>query len=75
VWQITFRGVLGLTQIANEVKSVSPWVASYIDDPKKQRHLYKRTLLIVVLSQIFGGAGLASGVTVGALLAQEMLGN
>ena len=47
---------------------------SYLDSPEKQRRLYKRTLCIVVLAQIFGGAGLASGVTVGALLAQEMLG-
>lgn len=46
----------------------------YADSPEKQRQLYKRTLAIVVLSQIFGGAGLAAGVTVGALLAQEMLG-
>ncbi|MCP3740821.1 MFS transporter [Rossellomorea sp. BNER] len=36
--------------------------------------LYKRTLWIVCISQIFGGAGLAAGVTVGALLAQQMLG-
>jgi MFS family permease len=43
--------------------------------PDMQNRLYKRTLLIVVLSQIFGGAGLAAGVTVGALLAQDMLGN
>ncbi|WP_274363932.1 MFS transporter [Paenibacillus thermotolerans] len=44
------------------------------DSPSKLERLYKRTLLIVVISQIFGGAGLASGVTVGALLAQQMLG-
>lgn len=44
------------------------------DSPNKQRDLYKRTLFIVSLSQIFGGAGLAAGVTVGALLAQQMLG-
>ena len=31
-------------------------------------------MFIVVLSQIFGGAGLAAGITVGALLAQDMLG-
>ena len=37
--------------------------------------LYRRTLIVVVFSQIFGGAGLAAGVTVGALLAQEMLGS
>jgi MFS family permease len=49
-------------------------IQSYIDSPEKQRQLYRRTLIIVVLSQIFGGAGLAAGVTVGALLAQEMLG-
>ncbi|WP_246066826.1 MFS transporter [Paenibacillus koleovorans] len=47
---------------------------SYIDSPAKQQQLYKRTLFIVVLSQIFGGAGLAAGVTVGALLAQDILG-
>lgn len=37
-------------------------------------HLYKRSLTVVVISQVFGGAGLAAGVTVGALLAQDMLG-
>jgi len=36
--------------------------------------LQRRTLTVVVISQIFGGAGLAAGVTVGALLAQDMLG-
>ncbi|MBB6451777.1 MFS family permease [Salirhabdus euzebyi] len=47
---------------------------SYIDSPEKQKRLYKRTLIIVSISQIFGGAGLAAGITVGALLAQEMMG-
>ncbi|THG90835.1 MFS transporter [Alkalihalobacillus alcalophilus ATCC 27647 = CGMCC 1.3604] len=42
--------------------------------PEQQEKVYKRTLWIVVISQIFGGAGLAAGITVGALLAQEMLG-
>ncbi|MFD0771654.1 MFS transporter [Bacillus sp. CGMCC 1.60114] len=50
------------------------WLQSYIDSPEKQQQLYRRTLIIVVISQIFGGAGLAAGVTVGALLAQDMLG-
>lgn len=36
--------------------------------------LYRRTLTTVVVSQVFGGAGLAAGITVGALLAEEMLG-
>lgn len=36
--------------------------------------MYKRVLIVVSLSQIFGGAGLAAGITVGALLAQQMLG-
>ncbi|WBL16950.1 MFS transporter [Sutcliffiella sp. NC1] len=47
---------------------------SYIDSEEKQRMLYKRTLIIVSISQIFGGAGLAAGITVGAILAQQMLG-
>ena len=41
---------------------------------EEQRKLYKRTLIIVSISQMFGGAGLAAGITVGALLAQQMLG-
>lgn len=36
--------------------------------------LQRRTLWIVTVSQMFGGAGLAAGVTVGALLAKDMLG-
>ncbi len=41
---------------------------------KEQQQLYKKTLIVVIISQIFGGAGLAAGITVGALLAQDMLG-
>lgn len=41
---------------------------------EEQQRLYKRTLIIVSISQMFGGAGLAAGITVGALLAQQMLG-
>ncbi|WP_088068661.1 MFS transporter [Gottfriedia luciferensis] len=52
----------------------SALLQSYINSSEKQKSLYKRTLLIVSISQIFGGAGLAAGVTVGALLAQQMLG-
>lgn len=49
-------------------------VTSFISSPEQQKQLYRRTLLVVVISQIFGGAGLAAGITVGALLAQDMLG-
>ncbi|MDF2946494.1 MAG: ydeG [Bacillales bacterium] len=41
---------------------------------ERLKNLYKRTLIVVSISQIFGGAGLAAGVTVGALLARQMLG-
>jgi MFS family permease len=47
---------------------------SYTVSPEKQQQIYKRTLIIVVLAQLFGGTGLAAGVTVGALLAKDMLG-
>ncbi|ADP34605.1 MFS transporter [Bacillus atrophaeus] len=47
---------------------------SYIDSPEKLKKLYKKVLIVVSISQIFGGAGLAAGITVGALLAQQMLG-
>ncbi|GLX66898.1 MFS transporter [Paenibacillus glycanilyticus] len=49
-------------------------VLEYVKSPEKQRQLHARTLKVVILSQIFGGAGLAAGITVGALLAQAMLG-
>ncbi|WP_129338936.1 MFS transporter [Cellulomonas endophytica] len=34
----------------------------------------RRTLRVLVLAQVLSGAGLAAGITVGALLAQDMLG-
>ncbi|WP_199727290.1 MFS transporter [Cryobacterium tepidiphilum] len=43
-------------------------------EPTERQRLYRRTLRVVVVSQVFGGAGLAAGVTVGALLAEDMLG-
>ena len=49
-------------------------IERYAQSKDAQQKLYKRSLLIVMLSQIFGGAGLAAGITVGALLAKEMLG-
>ncbi|CAM3768026.1 MFS transporter [Aeromicrobium ponti] len=57
-----------------KIEQEPEWLQSFIDSPEKQQKLYKRTLFIVVLSQIFGGAGLAAGIAVGALLAKEMLG-
>jgi len=38
------------------------------------RAIQRRTLAVVTMSQVLGGAGLAAGITVGGLLAQEMLG-
>lgn len=40
----------------------------------QREQLQSRTLKVVIASQVLGGAGLAAGVTVGALLAQDMLG-
>ncbi len=61
----------------DSVKAIDAQTASLqsdISSPEKQKSLYKRTLFVVSISQIFGGAGLAAGVTVGALIAQQMLG-
>lgn len=44
-------------------------------DDSVRASLQRRTLTVVVASQVLGGAGLAAGVTVGALLAQDMLGD
>jgi MFS family permease len=44
---------------------------SVLEEPSEQR----RTLTILLLAQILSGAGLAAGITVGALLAEQMLGS
>ncbi|MFI8089542.1 MFS transporter [Streptomyces sp. NPDC086080] len=43
--------------------------------PSDPAQVQPRTLRVLVTSQILSGAGLAAGVTVGALLAQDMLGS
>ena len=43
--------------------------AEFVEPPEQRRIV--RTL---VLAQVLSGAGLAAGITVGALLAQDMLG-
>lgn len=37
--------------------------------------LFRRTLRVLLVSQVLAGAGLAAGVTVGALLAEDMVGS
>ena len=68
-------GFLTLAQVSYENKKMNRSIQKYLNSIEEQKKLYKRSLFIVVISQIFGGAGLAAGVTVGALLAQDMLGN
>ncbi|GLW33577.1 MFS transporter [Actinoplanes regularis] len=46
----------------------------YLDSPAAREALRRRTLRVVMASQVFSGAGLAAGVTVGTLLAADMLG-
>ncbi|WP_348789038.1 MFS transporter [Leifsonia sp. NPDC080035] len=43
-------------------------------DDDARRALQRRTLTVVAVSQVLGGAGLAAGITVGALLAQQLVG-
>lgn len=57
------------------MKKSSIDVEGYVHSTEAQQALYKRSLVVVVMSQIFGGAGLAAGITVGALLAQDMIGS
>lgn len=47
---------------------------SIASDDSVRGAVQRRTLAVVIVSQILGGAGLAAGVMVGALLAQQMLG-
>ena len=43
-----------------------------VDTSETREALYHRTVAVVMASQVFSGAGLAAGVTVGALLAADM---
>lgn len=45
--------------------------SSALDEPVEQR----RTLAVLLFAQILSGLGLAAGITVGALLAEQMLGS
>jgi MFS family permease len=49
-------------------------VDAYTDSPAARHALHRRTITVVMASQVFSGVGLAAGVTVGALLAAQMLG-
>ncbi|WP_419703433.1 MFS transporter [Promicromonospora sp. NFX87] len=55
------------TAASADSTAAAPWVDG---TPPEQR----RVLFALVLAQVFSGAGLAAGITVGALLAQDMLG-
>ncbi|MAS55971.1 MAG: MFS transporter, partial [Pimelobacter sp.] len=54
---------------------MEPAPSTYRDRSRVREDAQRRTLRVVVLAQVLGGAGLAAGVTVGALLAQDMLGS
>ena len=45
------------------------------ESPAARERLYRRTIRVLLVSQVLAGAGLAAGVVVGALLAEEMLGS
>ena len=57
------------------MRSVESAVRTIADDGEALHGFQRRTLTVIVISQVLGGAGLAAGVTVGALLAQDMLGS
>ncbi|WP_166983055.1 MFS transporter [Paramicrobacterium fandaimingii] len=48
---------------------------SFVTLASERGRVHKRTLTVVIVSQILGGTGLAAGVSVGALLAEDMLGS
>ncbi|HDP5871169.1 TPA: MFS transporter [Staphylococcus aureus] len=41
----------------------------------KTNNQYKKTLLVVIFSQIFSGLGLSAGISVGAILAKQIIGD
>lgn len=47
---------------------------AYLPRVDEREELQRRSLRVLVASQVLGGAGLGAGVTVGALLAEDVLG-
>ena len=48
-------------------------IDNHVYTEEEQQKLYKRTLIIVSISQMFGGAGLAAGITVEHFLRDKCL--
>lgn len=46
-----------------------------VRDPSAVAALQRRTLAVIIASQVVAGMGLSAGISVGALLAQQMLGD
>ncbi len=61
-----------MTGPAEPTAPATPTDPLTVDDRER---VQRRTLTVVVCSQVLGGAGLAAGITVGGLLAQQMLGS
>ncbi len=51
------------------------WADQLAADDTQRAALQRRVLRVVVVSQVLGGAGLAAGITVGSLLAVDLLGS
>jgi MFS family permease len=61
--------------MGDKVQNLPPSILEYVNSSEKQRQLHVKTMKVVILSQILAGSGLAAGITVGALLAQDMIGS
>lgn len=57
------------------MKLTSAPTATAEDRERVRAAAQRKTLIAVISTQVLGGAGLAAGVTVGALLAEQMLGS
>ena len=60
----------------NRFVCLSAWFINIILGIKdRQKALYKRTIRVLLASQLMAGAGLAAGIAVGALLVEDMTGS
>jgi len=50
-------------------------ISKYLKSNKSQDYLYKRTIVIIMLAQIFSGVGITAGVIVGTLLSSKYVKN
>lgn len=59
--------------MGENIETLTNYTSDSISEEMRKK-IFKRTLIVIIFCQIFGGAGLAAGISVGGLLIKEIIG-